>query len=140
MKDAPSFHMRAVAVVGAVALVSAVVGTGAALTFTQVEAPSFDLFGAPTTDTAFAVTGMQVRLQGEDKVNVKLTLENLESAPHSANVTVQVRDEDDAVLAEATKSTGTVDGGASFRDTWRFQQPDLARDYDDVFLWVDQTS
>lgn len=138
--DSKSFHGKAVAAIGAVTMVSAVAGTATALQFTSLEAPAFDLFGARTEDTAFSVTDLQVRLQGQDKVTVKVTAQNREAAAHAANVTVQLRDEADAVLVEATKATGSVGAGESFRDTWRFQQSDLARDYDDVFLWFDQTS
>lgn len=140
MRNRLSFHGKAVAAVSAVALMSAVAGTATALRFTSLETEAFDLFGAPTSDTAFAVTHLDVQLQGEDKIRVKVVAENQGSSPHSADVTVQLRDETDNVLAEGTEATGSVDGGQSVQVKWRFQQPDLARAYDDVFLWFDQTS
>lgn len=133
-------HRTAAAIVVVVALVAAVAGTATALSFSSLDVQAFELFGSDSSDTDLSITSFEVKVKGEDKVSVDLSAKNQDTTTHRANVTVQVRDSTDAILAEETKATGALAGGGTFSDKWKFDQTDLAVEYDDVFLWIDQSS
>lgn len=133
-------HRTAAAIVVAIGLLAALAGTAVALTFSSLDLEKMELFGSDSADTDFSTTSFDVKLKGQDKMEVDLTIENMGSSTHHANVTVQVRNTTDAVLAESTKSTGAVASGDTYSDKWKFDQTDLANDYDDVFFWIDQSS
>lgn len=136
-----SFHKKALAVVVGLAVVSGIAGTAAALTLTSLETQNITLFGSQSDDSNFNIQSYDTKVKGKQKVDVDLTVHNTDTSnAHRANVTVQVLNATDAVLAEATKDTGSVAADTSLDMTFNFQDTNLAETYDETFIVVDDSS
>jgi hypothetical protein len=104
----------------------------------QIE--KINIWGGQIQDTNFDVTGIDTKVKGPNKIEITLTLKNLDTTAHSATVTLQLLDSNGNVIVENTQQTGSVAGGAEWTYTFSFTQSNLVSAYDRPFLQVKQTS
>jgi hypothetical protein len=121
-------------------MVLAICVTAYALTIRALQIEKINVWGGQIQDTNFDVTGIDTKFKGPNKVEVTLTLKNLDTAAHSATVTLQLLDSNGNVIVEDTQQTGNVAGGAEWTYTFSFTQPSLVSAYDRPFLQVKQLS
>jgi uncharacterized protein (DUF58 family) len=92
--------------------------------------------------TRFTLHFFSLDPKGPNRVDVRITLRNTDAASaHSADVTVQLLDADGNVIAEQTRSTGSVaaDGG-TWSYTFTFTGPGITSQVHSVMIIVRQTS
>jgi hypothetical protein len=88
----------------------------------------------------FTVTELSTTIRGLNRVDVKVTLKNTDTAVHTANVTVQLLDKDGEVIAELYQLTGDVQGGAEWSYVFVFREKGIVERYDSVLVIVRQLS
>lgn len=133
-------NRRAVVAVFVVGLVVGSAGIAAALTMTDLGTEQISLFSSGTSDSDFTIQSYDTMVTGTDSVDVALTLDNAGSSAHNASVTVQLLDSSGAVLTESTQETGSVAAGETFSTIYSFEEPDLATQYEETFIVVDQSA
>jgi hypothetical protein len=84
----------------------------------------------------FTLVELSTTVRGLNRVDVKVTLRNTDTAVHSANVTVQLLDRDGEVIAELYQLTGDVAGGAEWSYVFVFKEKDIVESYDSVLVVV----
>lgn len=108
---------------------------------TTLDVDKISLFDSQTADSDFSITSYDTTVIGQDSVDVSVTLSNTDTAnAHEADATVQLVDSTGAVLAESTKQTGSVAASGTYSTTYSFTQTDLATNYEETFVIVDQTA
>jgi hypothetical protein len=88
----------------------------------------------------FTVVELSTTVKGLNRVDVKVTLKNTDTAVHSANVTVQLLDKDGEVIAEQYALTGDVPGGAEWSYVFVFKEKNVVERYGSVLVIVRQLS
>lgn len=124
----------------AVGLLVGALGTAAALSLDVWAPAKQSVFTSGIEESDFALEEFRTFVKGKDRIDVRLTLANADSVPHEANVTVQLLDAAGAVLVEETRQVGSLAGGDSARETWRFEAPGLVAGFEETFVIVEQTS
>lgn len=124
----------------ALLLFVAILGTALALTITPFQIEKINLFGTQIQDTDFSLQEYNTKVKGKNRVDITLTIKNEDTAPHFANVTVQLLDTAGDVILEQTAATGEVLGGDSWTHTFVFQQTGLVEAYDSSLVIIDQSS
>lgn len=123
-----------------VGLVIGGTGVAAALTFTDLNTEKISLFGADTASSDLNIKSQDTSVYSEDRMVVRLTAENTDADnPHEADVTVQILDSSDNVVAKMTKPA-SVAAGSQQALTFDFNEPGVAQDYQRTYIVVDQTS
>jgi len=84
----------------------------------------------------FTLVELSTTIKGLNRVDVRVTLRNTDTAVHSANVTVQLLDKDGEVVAEQYQLTGDVPGGAEWTHVFVFKEKGIVERYDSVFVVV----
>ncbi len=134
-------NRRIVVAVFVVGLVIGSAGVAAGLSMTTLDIEKISLFDSQTADSDFSITSYDTTVTGADSVDVAVTLDNTDTAnAHEADVTVQLVDSNGEVIAESTQQTGNVTGGGSYSTTYSFTGTDLASDYEETFIVIDQTN
>ncbi len=123
-----------------VLVLSAVVGTTLALTIKALTIEKINIWGGQIQDTNFDIIEIDTKIKGPNKIDISITLRNTDAATHSARVTLQLLDDNDNVIVEATQLTGDVAGGATWTYTFSFSQQGLVSEYNRPFLVVKQLS
>lgn len=136
-----SYHTKAVAVIAAIALVSGLAGTAAALSLTSMDVDVIGLWQADTSAPDIRVEGHDASVLGKAKVDVTVNLHNTDTAnAHEGNVTVQLLDGSGTVLVEDTKPTNSMGPDATLTIDYAFTQAHLAVEWSETFAVVDQSS
>lgn len=118
------------------------VGVVGGITMSTLGTEKAELFSSDTAATDFSINSYDTQVQGRDKVSVDATLKNTDSSQsHSADVTVELINATTGnVVANATKSIGSVASGDTVSLSYSFTQTDLAEQYDETVITVDQTA
>ncbi|MFQ5918543.1 MAG: hypothetical protein ACE5I4_00690 [Thermoplasmata archaeon] len=116
----------------------AVAATAVGILTTGVTIRQLSLFETNFEASDFALTELELEIEGKNRVEVELVLTNTDSTPHAAEVTVQVLDSNGDVVMAVKKSTGTVAGGADWESEFVFVGPNMVNALNDVFVVVDQ--
>jgi hypothetical protein len=121
-------------------VISAIIVTGVlALTITPITI-RLGLWSVVTEATHIRVEGAVTSFRGPNTAVVVLTLKNYdESAPHTANVTVQVLDANGNVVAECSKEL-TISPGNVETATFTFTKSNIAQEYSSVFVVIRETT
>ncbi len=143
-KVVDGFHRRSLVLIAAVTVISAMAGTATALTVdtATLETEVVSLFSGQTQQSELTVKAYETKFKGKKKIDVSVTLHNPSSSTsaHEGNVTVQLLDANDAVIAEATKATDSLDPGTDQDLSYSFSQANLVEQYDETFIVIDQSS
>jgi hypothetical protein len=86
----------------------------------------------------FTLVELSTTIRGLNRVDVKVTLKNTDTAVHAANVTVQLLDKDGEVVAEQYALTGDVPGGAEWSYVFVFREKSIVERYDSVLVVVSE--
>jgi hypothetical protein len=86
----------------------------------------------------FTLVELSTTIRGLNRVDVRVTLKNADTAVHAANVTVQLLDRDGEVVAEQYQLTGDVPGGAEWGYVFVFREKKIVERYDSVLIVVRQ--
>lgn len=117
-------------------VVAAVVGAVAV----QVVVERVGLWRGIVVAPHFSLVELSTTVRGLNRVDVKVTLRNTDTAVHAANVTVQLLDKDGEVVAELYQLTGDVPGGAEWGYVFVFKEKGIVGRYDSVLVVVRQLS
>lgn len=136
-----SYHIKALAVVASLALVSGVAGTAAALSLSGMDVDVIGLWQADTDAPDIRMEGHDASVQAKDQVDVTVDLHNTDTAnAHEGNVTVQLLDDSGTILVEDTKPTNSMDPDGTLAIDYSFTQSSLAASWAETFAVVDQSS
>ncbi len=134
-------NRRIVTAVFVVGLVIGSAGVAAGLSLTTLGVEQISLFDSQTAASDLNIQSYDTTVTGADSVDVALNLTNTDATnAHEASVTVQLVDSTGAVIAESTQQTGSVAGGGSYSTTYSFTGTDLASNYEETFIVIDQTA
>jgi hypothetical protein len=99
------------------------------------------LWQASLPDTQFTLQAFNLNPKGPNRVDVRLTLKNMDTAnAHSAEVTVQILDSSKNVIDEKTESTGPVAANDTWTNTFTFTGSGIASQVYSVMIIIKQTS
>jgi hypothetical protein len=90
-------------------------------------------------DTSFTIQSFSLDPKGPNRVDVRLTLKNTDSVARSAEVTVQLLDTSGDVIAEQTRSTGSVAANGTWSHTFTFTGAGITGQVHSVMIIVKQT-
>ena len=133
-RSAPLWLALALALV-----VSIPVSVAIALTINTIT-ERLSLWQASFPDTHFTIQSFSLSPKGPNRVDVSVTLKNTDgSAPHEADVTVQLLDTAGNVIDEQTRSTGSVAPNGTWSYTFTFTRAGITRDVQNIMIIVKQT-
>lgn len=121
-------------------VVLSIVATAVAFTIADLPTEKLSFFEATIEETDFEVTEFELEIEGKNRIEVAVTLKNVGTVAHQAEVTLQALDADGNVLVEQTLSTGSVAAGATRLLDFVLTKDSLSTDLASVFLIVDQVS
>jgi len=125
-------------------LIILISGTAAALTLYTLTPEKISLFKGEITDSDFVVDNLVTKTKGLNKIVVKVTLRNTDTANHEANVTVALLDSNGDIIVingvemELTISTGNVTGGDTVKLTFTFTGANLVSVYESYLIEIYQ--
>lgn len=133
---------RSVSLWLALALVLAVslpVSVAVALTMNTLS-ERLGLWQASFPGTDFTLQSFSISPKGPNRVDVPLTLRNTDTASaHTAEVTVQLLDASENIIAEQTQSTGSVAANGTWSYTFTFTGGGITSQVQSVMIIVRQT-
>jgi len=116
-------------------LLMCVVGSALALTIvTSVE--RIGLWQGFVASPHFTVTEISTTIRGLNRVDVKVTIKNIDTNTRSANVTVQLLDTDGDAVAEQWVLAKDIAGGAEQSYTFIFKTKNIVKSYESVLVIV----
>ena len=116
-------------------LLMCVVGSALALTIvTSVE--RIGLWQKTVAPPHFTVTEISTTIRGLNRVDVKVTIKNIDTNTRSANVTVQLLDTDGDAVAEQWVLAKDIAGGAEQSYTFIFKTKNIVKSYESVLVIV----
>ena len=116
-------------------LLMCVVGSALALTIvTSVE--RIGLWQKTVAPPHFTVTEISTTIRGLNRVDVKVTIKNIDTNTRSANVTVQLLDTDGDAVAEQWVLAKDIAGGAEQSYTFIFKIKNIVKSYESVLVIV----
>ncbi len=125
----------------AVLLVSlAIAGTAFALTQTTLTAEQIELFKTQTSTTDFSVSSFTSTPSGDNDLTIDVTLDNDDTNPRQANVTVNIMNPTGDEIANLTLATGSVVASGQVSLQFVFAQANIVPDYDSAQIVVKQSS
>jgi hypothetical protein len=115
------------------------VSVAVALTITPIT-EKLNLWQSTFEGTSFTVQSFSLDPKGPNRVDVRLTLRNTDASnAHSADVTVQLLDASGNVIAEQTRSTGSVPANGTWTYTYTFTGAGITSQVQSVMIIVKQT-
>ncbi|MCC6055257.1 MAG: FxLYD domain-containing protein [Desulfurococcaceae archaeon] len=125
----------------ALLLLAICIVSGVALTLTIiVSVERVGLWQKTVASPHFTVTEISTTIRGLNRVDVKITLKNIDTDTYNANVTVQLLDSNGDVIAEAFQLTGDIAGGAEWSYTFIFKTKNIVKSYESVLVIVKELS
>ena len=139
--DVAQSGRRVIVLVLVVGLVIGSVGVVAGLSMTSLSPEKIELWDSQAQDTDFNIQTSDTDVKGKDRIDVSIELKNQDtSSAHEADVTVQLLDANGDVLREETTPTGSVSADSTVKSTYQFTKSNLANDYEETFIIVNQTA
>jgi len=139
--DVAQSGRRVIVLVLVVGLVIGSVGVVAGLSMTSLSPEKIELWNSQAQDTDFNIQTSDTDVKGKDRIDVSIELKNQDtSSAHEADVTVQLLDANGDVLREETTPTGSVSADSTVKSTYQFTKSNLANDYEETFVIVNQTA
>ena len=113
------------------------ISSALALTINSLNSITVGIWESRVENTEFSITDYNVKHKGPKKVEVYLEITNTDSEnTHTANVTVQLLDENEDILLEETKDTGSIAASGIWSSTFIFEQTDISSQYEEVFIEI----
>ena len=113
------------------------ISSSVALTINSLDTITVGIWESRVENTEFSITDYNVKHKGPKKVEVYLEITNTDSEnAHTANVTIQLLDENEDVLIEETKDTGSIATNGIWSNTFIFEQTDISSQYQEIFIEI----
>jgi len=123
-----------------------IVSIAAAITVTNLASEKISIFSGQVQDSDFVIDSVVSKPLGKNTVIVFVEVRNTDTITHSANVTVQLLDENGDIIEindeimEQTLETGEVNGGESVLLLFTFKATGLVELYSSYQIVIHQTS
>jgi hypothetical protein len=129
-----------------VVIISTTFATVGAITIYLSTFERINLFAGVYQNTDFTILSQDTSFKGKNGVTIKLTLKNIDSAIHSADVTVQLLDSSGDIITIGSVEmsdmlqTGSVAGLGTVVLTYNFRETGLVALFDSQFIIIKQVS
>ncbi len=113
------------------------ISSSVALTINSLDSITVGIWESRVENTEFSITDYNVKHKGPKKIEIYLEITNTDSEnAHTANVTIQLLDENEDVLIEETKDTASIITNGIWSNTFIFEQTDISSQYQEVFIEI----
>lgn len=106
----------------------------------RVDSKPASFYQVSSTPSHFNVTSVQITAQGFSRISVSVSLKNLDSSPHSTNVTVSLVSTSNAYLGQSWALTGTVASFANVTENFSFDQQNILLNYSSSLITLSDVS
>jgi len=117
-------------------IVVAVSFIAVAITITELPEEHISLWSGTTAQSNFTIEDQIVQFHGPNKVVIKLTLLNTNTAASIAEVTVFIEDSSGNNIINETESTGLVSGGSTVQLNFDFNYQGITSEYASDFIEI----
>lgn len=118
-----------------VMILATALGTAVALTV-YVRVERISVWNVVIEGTNIKVDSVETFIKGLHRVDVKVTVKNVDAVPHTAVVYVQLVDDSGEVILEQNASTGSLAGGSTWSNTFVFKQKDLVTIFNSTVIVI----
>ena len=117
-------------------IIIAVTSIAVAITITELPEEHISLWSGTTVPSNFTIEDQIVHFHGPNKVVIKLTLLNTNTAASIAEVTVFIENSNGNNIVNKTQSTGLVSGGNTVELNFDFISPGISQEYSSDFVEI----
>ena len=116
-------------------ILASVLGTAVALTV-YVRVERISVWNVVVEGTNIKVDSVETFIKGLHRIDVKVTVKNVDTSPHTAVVYVQLVDDSGEVILEQNVSTNSLAGGSTWSNTFVFKQKNLVTIFNSTVIVI----